>query len=1008
MQPLKLTVRGFTSLKSEQEIDFTQLDSLFVITGPHGAGKSSLLDAVAFALFGKVARNLNPRDLLSQGRDRLAVRFEFELAGDRYKVVRDYDFKTKSGKTFVSLEILDDSQKWRSTGIDTIKGIDRKVSELLGIDPDTFFKIVLLPQGEFAAFLNGTPTQRKAILEKLFPEFGIFKRMAELATEKTSALDAQRDWIASQLTRLQAPTADELAAQTALAEDRATELAAAVAERDRLAAELKATRELVAKVAELASREAELARLQERAATIDGDRAALEAARQAALLEVAWCQIDAARTHRAAAATRTEAAVRTWESARQAFTERQARLEARQGEAETLTAREAALEAAVGPAQARDRAASDWQEAQVAWQERQATLETARQEHDRALESVEERAAQQAKARTEMERHAPGSDDRLATLQGIVRHLLPQWEALQRELTANAADCQQTRATLDAGDRAWETARSALAVARQGLADATAACDAARNREAAALLRANLQAGDPCPVCNGTFGGHPSEQLALSELPALLDSQQTCSDRLETARQEANRAEIALTQARERHRQAETTRLQLQEQITDLGKNLSTQLGTSSWDAAAIATECQQLEVRAAAYQSALESHAEADRAWQDARAHWQLLQQQLASATREADRAGTILEAKAAARDRADATLAAALADLHRDLGDLPFPRLQETLIAARQAFDRQWERDRDAYEGAREAQIRSETEAKAAREALDAAESQQARCDRAWTAALAPLTWSEADFLGARLPEDRVRDLTAAIETYDRQERDLAQEVSRLQAEIGDRPCDPATLAALDARWQASQAACTDLERQRQELALQIERGRRDRAEAATLATQKQELDRQLDIAETLKKELSGRNFQRYLQDALQGDLLASASQKLEQLSDRYGLATDGSGNYLVEDRWNGGERRKVSSLSGGETFMASLAMALALGDLLAGGSQIGSLFLDEGFGSLDSEAIETAISTLENLRRGDRLVGIITHVKAVADRIPSQIQVVKSEQGSTVKIV
>ena len=196
--------------------------------------------------------------------------------------------------------------------------------------------------------------------------------------------------------------------------------------------------------------------------------------------------------------------------------------------------------------------------------------------------------------------------------------------------------------------------------------------------------------------------------------------------------------------------------------------------------------------------------------------------------------------------------------------------------------------------------------------------------------------------------------------------------------------------------------------LARQCQELALRIETGQRDRAQATELTTQKQDLDRQLDIAETLKKELGGRNFQRYLQDALQGDLLASASQKLEQLSDRYSLTTDGSGNYLVEDRWNGGERRKVSSLSGGETFMASLAMALALGDLLAQGNQIGSLFLDEGFGSLDSEAIETAISTLENLRRDDRMVGIITHVKAVAERIPSQIQIVKSEQGSTAIVV
>ncbi len=1006
MQPLKLTVRGFTSLKTEQVLDFTQLDSLFVITGPHGAGKSSILDAIAFALFGKVARDLNPKDLLSQGRDRLAVCFEFELGGERYRVTRDYDYKTKSGKVFVALETLDAAQKWRSMGFDTIKAVNQKISDLLGIDPETFFKIVLLPQGEFAAFLKGTAGDRKAILEKLFPEFGIFKRMAELAAERTSTLSAQREWVASQLARLAAPTETQLAELTAACDRATAERTAAETERDRLALELAAARELAQKAAELARLRAEGGRLRARAPDIQQQRATLAAARQALALEAEWRQTETARSQQTEATTHHEVTDRTWVTSQQALASQQASLDTLHAQGETLKVREAALKAAAGPAQARDRATAEWQQAQAAWQERQTARDSAREACDLALERVETLATERQATHAELERYAPGGGERLATLESVARLLLPQWEALQAELVATAANLARSRATLEACDLAWEAARQAVAAARQDLETATAACEVARDREAAAFLRAKLQAGDPCPVCNGTFSGGGPEQLLLSELPVLSARQQACSDRLEAARQQASRAEIALAQARERHHQAQLGDTRLQAQLGDLQAKIASQLDVSSWNAGAIAAECECLQAREEAYQQALAAHTTAERAWQEARTHWQLQQQQLATATREFDRAETLLKDKLTARDRAVTELIAALADLRRDLGDLSFTRLQETLTAARQTFDRQWELARSSYERERDTCLRAEADARAARQALETATARVATCEATWKSTLARFSWHEADFLAARLPYDRSQELAAAIETYDSQWADLTRQIDALAAEIGDR--EPVALEALQERCQACQKTCSELAHRERDLSLQLERGQRDRTEAANLAAQKHDLDGQLDRAETLKKELSGRNFQRYLQDALQGDLLVSASQKLTQLSDRYSLTTDGSGNYLVEDRWNGGERRKVASLSGGETFMASLAMALALGNLLAGNNQIGSLFLDEGFGSLDSEAIETAISTLENLRRSDRLVGIITHVKAVAERIPSQIQVVKSEQGSTATII
>jgi exonuclease SbcC len=102
-------------------------------------------------------------------------------------------------------------------------------------------------------------------------------------------------------------------------------------------------------------------------------------------------------------------------------------------------------------------------------------------------------------------------------------------------------------------------------------------------------------------------------------------------------------------------------------------------------------------------------------------------------------------------------------------------------------------------------------------------------------------------------------------------------------------------------------------------------------------------------------------------------------------------------------VEYYWNGGERRRLQTLSGGETFATSLSMALALSEKLSMGAELGSLFLDEGFGTLDPDTLESATQILESLRQQDRLIGVITHIRELGERLPTQVKVQKSLAGS-----
>jgi exonuclease SbcC len=158
---------------------------------------------------------------------------------------------------------------------------------------------------------------------------------------------------------------------------------------------------------------------------------------------------------------------------------------------------------------------------------------------------------------------------------------------------------------------------------------------------------------------------------------------------------------------------------------------------------------------------------------------------------------------------------------------------------------------------------------------------------------------------------------------------------------------------------------------------------------------------------VAKTLALHLRSDRFERWLLAEALDALVGGASQILRELSDgQYDLDHD-RGEFFVIDHADAGLRRGVRTLSGGETFQASLALALALSDQLAGlsiaAANLESILLDEGFGSLDASTLDTVAATLENLAaRGDRMVGVVTHVPALAERIPVRYDVTKDARG------
>jgi exonuclease SbcC len=194
MRPLHLELEGFTSFAEHTELDFAALD-LFPITGPTGAGKSSLIDALIFALYGWVPRvGREYRQLISHGAERLAVQLEFAVGGDRYRVSRT--IRKSDGRVQARLDRLADGTAESVAG--KVQEIEAAVERIVGLDHDAFTRSVVLPQGEFDRFLKGKPEERRKILVSLL-NLRVYEDMQRIANARAAKAASQAEFIARQL-----------------------------------------------------------------------------------------------------------------------------------------------------------------------------------------------------------------------------------------------------------------------------------------------------------------------------------------------------------------------------------------------------------------------------------------------------------------------------------------------------------------------------------------------------------------------------------------------------------------------------------------------------------------------------------------------------------------------------------------------------------------------------------------------------------------------------------------
>ena len=932
MRPLRLTLSAFGPYAAQTTLDLEKLGKggLYLITGDTGAGKTTLFDAITYALYDHSSSGIREGSMLrckyADDKTPTFVELEFEVHGVRYTVRRNPEYQRPKArgegmtteKADATLTYPDDRPP-----VTKAKDVTAAVQEIIGLDYNQFSQIVLIAQGQFTKLLNASTEERSRIFRKLF-RTQRYAQLQERLQAEASALNQQRTAQNAKLDSLLgglqfSPEDPDAEALRALCAQTVPETALALL--DALTARQAAALEEAGTA--LQATEAQLDTVQQQLG------AAAQAQRLAQQLAARQAELVAARP--ALDAARAEADRHAGDAA----------------QLDALTAQVTQAQSALAAYDALDALCRQQTEAQDA-----ARLAAA-QAHKRRTQ-LDNLNAALAAAETELAALAD-ADTRLLALQNRSAQLTQRGEALAK-LEQRLADCQRQA---KAAHKAQENYRAAAAAQDEARARRDALERAFLDAQAG-LLAESLVEGAPCPVCGSTH--HPARALLPHTAPTQAQVEAARQAAAEADRQAQN-ASAAAQSALATANEAKTSLRRDAETL--LPERFTTPEGTVPLTFALMTNVLA--EENAALQTAQTDCKAQCRQAEADCRRKAQL------EADRQAKtRQRPALEQAAAEADRSAAAQNASADALEGQIAErraaLPYPRRAD----AQAALDK-LEADRRTL---RTGMDTAQRKLKQAEQTVAAAEAAVEALTAQQTAAQKELPARSAEELTAQQTE-----LTAAREALRSREKQLSAQLLPNRKTAAQYRAAAEARQALESRWQWVSALA---------------------ATAGGTLTSKQKI-----------------RLEAYIQMNYLDRILRYANTRLMQMTagqyelERIGAENQRSQSGLdlgVIDHYNG-TRRSVKTLSGGESFKASLALALGLSDEVqssAGGIRLDTLFLDEGFGSLDEESLELAIRVLSGLTEGDRLVGIISHVGALKDRIDRQVVVHKARTGgSTVEL-
>ena len=1024
MRPLLLEMRAFGPYAGRQAVDFRRLGdhNFFLIHGRTGAGKSSILDAICFALYGETSGS---ERLGKQMRSDHAaedcpteVLLHFSLGETVYRVRRSPEQPRPRRRGQGTVLQKPTATLWRMGHEDPEQGVDKlveaadsagdvlansttrvtaQVRTLMGFDAQQFRQVVVLPQGQFRRLLGGDSLQRQQIMAVLF-QTARYREIEDALKQRYKKLKDRLkgvdDSYQAVLLRAKVESAASLRELIAAHDLELTTLVAR--EQRRREAQQQASGALVAaqqtqrRLDQHQAAQQALQQLEARAQEMVSRKRELDHARRAAGLQ----DLAQARQRRR----------RDLQRAQQ---------KTEQLQQQTRVARE----------QLRDDARElqdqqDQEPRQEQLQKRVQRLDGLQQKVTELgqLRDRERKAHEQSRGSSRRERDIEQQLAELRQLETTLQRRLQQTRELaarQQERRQTLAGCQQMLGLSDKlqskrGDR--QRAATELEQRRQLRLQKDREHLQAQARQEqltgawiegqAALLARQLESDQPCPVCGSRE--HPAPAMSSEQLPD--------EETLRLQRQATGHAARAVEQAARAVEQQQIVAAMLEAEVQSLSEQLGDQLEA----------DLGQLEQRR---DRALERCKEAQQAAGAISEVEQLLarcrselsdtdqsKRQIVDAVREA-----AAELKAA-RERRESVELELPAEL-REPGDLHGARAaaRRELEQLNQAMERARQREREAQL----AHTRLEAELRTVRDVYASRQRQAEEANSEFLRRLAVAGFADEQAYAAALRDaGALARLEASVSRHDEA---LVVARDRLRrAEHEARGLEPPRLPLLEAAATEAAAQLEQVISRRARLAEALETLCRHLEELIEADRQRSDLQKAHGVFGRLADVASGKNeyrmtFERFVLTVVLDEVLQSASDRFRRMSQgRFTLrrvrdsvgGRRASGLDLEVGDSHTGKERPVSTLSGGEGFLASLSLALGLVDVVqcyAGGIRLDTMFVDEGFGSLDNEALDQCLRVLQDLQQGRRLVGIISHVDELKSSIDVRLEVRPSLRGS-----
>lgn len=1075
-----LEFEAFMAYPKRQEINFDTLNNagVFLLNGPTGAGKTTILDAICYALYGETSSDRESAKLHStyaaHSGTKPRVLLDVTLHGKRLRIdrtpaynkpitrgARKGQMREESAKATLA-ELAPgadpaDEKAWTPIS-SSVAEVNRTIAERTHLTKEQFLKVVLLPQGQFAQFLKSKPKERKELLKKMFPVEHYEQLFAALTEEAKTAQqevaqdeNTQRGYLErarAEMLALQAlldavdPDAEEaaeaeatenLTAESVTAEtldawvaggvERARETSTREKqEQQRLTDEADRNTRLLAERAQLQAdwREYEQlcerrARLTERADEHKAQREELTQARAAAPLHAQYAQVHADSQALAASQQEQEACAsaldETGRALLAALRDEETSEEATFPEETTFAAlpllepaeQQTQLEALLDTLRALQKKDAQLTEEEAAAAALLKQANSLEQDKSRAEKTLSDLTAQAEQLAEELAGYSTADEERT-----LAAHLVT--EAQQKHDTAQqmqqkldaasaavAAAEKQSKRTATAEQKAQEkwqaSAQQALAATEE-----FKNLQVLRLAQASSLLARELKDGEPCAVCGSVEHPAPA-QIAEGEQLVERADLDAAKEREDKAHKQARTHERAKDRATKAHQEAS-------EALAAARTQYETLVAQGECDVKQAAAQLQQAQTRLVQAHSRVTARDGVLVKVERVRAEQQKAQEALRTIESAA------VEAQTRHRDAA-ARCEAATAELAPARAAVGFAQRVEAVEGYRAAHQRLARavlllgqaRERHALAAAQAERLLAESSFESA-ELVQAAVRTPERVDAL------EQTVAAYEVEHARLLEGFGREAIVAVaaraaageqapddlQGVREQVEQLRAAAHRLTLREGERESVLRSLQALRGEYAAFRAQTAQRYDRAQMLANLAAAARGD-----TLGGYEHQVD--------LVSYVLGAEFERILQ---------SASLHLDRMSEgRYGMVfsdhrakgsrSGGGLNLEITDTWTG-EPREASSLSGGESFLASLSLALGLAEVVQannGGIELDTLFIDEGFGTLDAETLDMVMGTIESLRDSGRTIGLISHVEEMKNRIPAQIVVEKGQNGSSVRV-